>query len=218
MGIANQPVCAKLQDMDEIGLFPLGLVLLPSEQVPLHIFEPRYRELIGESLEQGEPFGIDYADEDGLRQIGTLATVTEVVERFEDGRLNIVVEGSSRFRLLELTEGRSFVTGRVEPVDDQHDPAEPADIERALSLFSRLVELTSAEVEPPPPETPELSFAIAGRFEFSPDIKQELLDESSERVRLTRLCELLGIAAETVERQKEISNRAQSNGKVVPPE
>ena len=66
--------------MDEIGLFPLGLVLLPTEQVPLHIFEPRYRELIGESLDHGGPFGIVYADEDGLRQIGTLATVTEVVE------------------------------------------------------------------------------------------------------------------------------------------
>ena len=65
---------------------------------------------------------------------------------------------------------------------------------------------------------PELSFAIAGCFEFSPEIKQELLDESSERVRLTRLCELLGIAAETVERQKEIAGRAQTNGKVVPPE
>ena len=75
----------------------------PTEQVPLHIFEPRYQELIGESLEQGVPFGIVYADEDGLRQVGTLATVSEVVERFEDGRLNIVVEGGERFRLLELT-------------------------------------------------------------------------------------------------------------------
>jgi len=204
--------------MSELGLFPLGLVLLPTERVPLHIFEQRYRELIGESLERGQPFGIVFADEDGLRQVGTLATVTEVVERFADGRLNIVVEGGSRFRLLELTEGRAFVTGRIEAVDDQHDPADPSDIERALTLFTRLVELTSADVEPPAAETPELSFAIAGRFEFSPEIKQELLDESSERVRLSRLCELLAIAAETVERQKEIAARAQSNGKVVPPE
>jgi Lon protease-like protein len=204
--------------MDEIGLFPLGLVLLPTEQVPLHIFEPRYRELIGESLEHGAPFGIVYADEDGLRQIGTLATVTEVVERFEDGRLNILVEGGARFRLLELTEGREFATGRVEQVDDQHDPAEPADIERALALFARLVELTSSDVEAPDPETPELSFAIASCFDFSPEIKQELLDESSERIRLARLCELLAIAAATVERQKEIGVRAQSNGKVQPPE
>jgi ATP-dependent Lon protease len=203
--------------MDEIGLFPLGLVLLPTEQVPLHIFEPRYRELIGESLEQDVPFGVVFADEDGLRQIGTLAMVTEVTERFDDGRLNILVEGGERFRLLELTEGRTFVTGRVEPVDDQHDPAEPADIERALTSFARLVELTSSDVEPPAAETPELSFAIAGCFDFSPDLKQELLDESSERVRLVRLCELLAIAAETVERQKEIASRAQSNGKVHPP-
>jgi Lon protease-like protein len=203
--------------MEEIGLFPLGLVLLPTEQVPLHIFEPRYRDLIGETLESGLPFGIVYADDDGLRRIGTLATVTEVVERFDDGRLNIVVEGGARFRLVELTEGRTFATGKVEAVDDQDDPADPEDVERALGLFSRLVELTSSDIEPPAADTPELSFALAGRFEFSADIKQELLDESSERVRLHRLCELLAIAAETVERQKEISTRAQTNGKVEPP-
>ena len=203
--------------MSEIGLFPLQLVLLPTEQVPLHIFEPRYQELIGESLEQGVPFGIVYADDDGLRQVGTLATVSEVTERFEDGRLNIVVEGGERFRLLELTSGRSFVTGRVEPIDDQDDPAERADVERALGLFARLVELMGGNLEPPDPEAPEFSFAVAGRFEFSADLKQELLVESSERVRLVRLCELLAIAAETVERQKEIAARAQSNGKVHPP-
>lgn len=203
--------------VDELGLFPLGLVLLPAEQVPLHIFEPRYRELIDESIEEGIPFGVVYADDDGLRQVGTFATVSEVTERFDDGRLNIVVEGGARFRLLELTAGRAFVTGRVEPVDDQHDPADPADIERALSLFARLVELISGEIQPPPAETPELSFAIAGCFDFSPDLKQELLSESSERVRLVRLCELLAIAAETVERQREIASRARSNGKVQPP-
>ena len=163
------------------------------------------------------PFGVVYADEGGLRQIGTLASVAEVTERFDDGRLNILVEGGERFRLLELTEGRTFVTGRVEPVADQHDPAEPVDVERALALFARLVELTSADVVPPAAEMPDLSFAIAGRFDFSPDLKQELLDESSERVRLLRLCELLAIAAETVERQHEIAARARSNGKVQPP-
>jgi Lon protease-like protein len=203
--------------MSEIGLFPLGLVLLPTEQVPLHIFEPRYRELIGETLADGRPFGIVYADDDGLRAVGTLAVVVEVVDRFEDGRLNVIVEGTSRFRLLELTEGRSFATGRVEDVADQDDPAEPEDVERALALFARLAEQTESDVEAPEADTPALSFAIAGRFDFSPEIKQELLDESSERVRLKRLCELLELAAETVARQKEISRRAQSNGKVEPP-
>jgi Lon protease-like protein len=203
--------------MDEIGLFPLGIVLLPTEQVPLHIFEPRYRELVGESLSDGRPFGIVYGDDDGLREVGTRATVVEVVDRFEDGRLNVIVEGTSRFRLLELTEGRSFATGRVEDIADQDDPAGPEDVERALTLFTRLAEQTEADVEAPEADVPALSFAIAGRFDFSPEIKQELLDESSERVRLKRLCELLELAAETVARQKEISARAQSNGKVEPP-
>ncbi len=203
--------------MSEIGLFPLGLVLLPGEQVPLHIFEPRYQELIGESLERGAPFGVVYADDDGLRQVGTLATVAEVTERFDDGRLNIVVDGAERFRLLELTSGRSYVTASVEPFADQDDPADGRDIERALALFARLVELTGSELESPDPETPELSFAVAGRFELSPELKQELLAESSERIRLVRLCELLAIAAETVERQREIAARAHTNGKVHPP-
>jgi ATP-dependent Lon protease len=203
--------------MDEIGLFPLGIVLLPTEQVPLHIFEPRYRELIGETLDDGRPFGIVYGDDDGLREVGTLATVVEVVDRFEDGRLNVVVEGTTRFRLVELTEGRSFATGRVEDVADQDDPAEPEDVERSLTLFARLAEQTESDVEAPDADTPALSYAIAGRFDFSPEIKQELLDESSERVRLKRLCELLELAVEAVARQKEISARAQSNGKVEPP-
>lgn len=203
--------------MDEIGLFPLGLVLLPTEQVPLHIFEQRYQELIGESLEREIPFGIVYADDDGLQQVGTLATVSDVTERFEDGRLNIFVEGGERFRLLELTSGRSFVTASVEPFADQDDPADAADIERSLALFAKLAELTGSELDPPDRETPQLSFAVAGRFELSPELKQELLAESSERIRLVRLCEVLAIAAETVERQKEVASRAQGNGKVHPP-
>jgi Lon protease-like protein len=203
--------------MDDLGLFPLALVLLPTEQVPLHIFEPRYQELIGESLEHGTPFGIVYADEAGLREVGTLATVSDVTERFEDGRTNVIVEGGERFRVLELTSGRSFVTASVEPFADQDDPADGADIDRALALFGRLVELTESDVAAPERDTPALSFSIAGRFELSPELKQELLAESSERVRLMRLCELLAIAAETVERQKDIATRAQSNGKVHPP-
>src|SRR5918997_6958874 len=133
--------------MSELGLFPLGIVLLPTEQIPLHIFEDRYQELIGECLAEEREFGLVYADEDGLREIGTRAAVTEVLDRFDDGRMNIVVEGRDRFRLVELTEGRSFATGVVEPVEDVADPADPQDSEHAIELFHPLVELTGAEVE-----------------------------------------------------------------------
>ena len=202
--------------MAELGLFPLGIVLLPTEQIPLHIFEDRYQELIGECLEQEREFGLVYADEEGVREIGTRAAVTEVLDRFDDGRLNIVVEGRDRFRLLELTGGRSFQTGVVELVDEEPDPADPDDAARALELFRRLVELTGAEVEAPPPDTAQLSFELAGRFEFAPELKQRLLQLMSERERVNLLAELLTAAASAVEREKDVAQRAASNGKVDP--
>ena len=203
--------------MDEIGLFPLGIVLLPTEQVPLHIFEPRYRELIGQCLEDDREFGLVFADEDGLRAIGTRAVVTEVLERFDDGRLNVVVEGRDRFRLVEVNEGPSFHTGEIEPLIDQPDPADEQSKERAFTLFRRLVELTQSDVEEPEDEGDQLSFELASRFEFAPPVKQELLQSTSERLRLERLCELLEGAVELVARQEEIGARARTNGKVDPP-
>ncbi|MCZ7589382.1 MAG: LON peptidase substrate-binding domain-containing protein [Gaiella sp.] len=196
----------------EIGLFPLGIVLLPTEQVPLHIFEPRYRELIAECLDNGKPFGLVYADDDGLRRTGTLASVVEVVERFDDGRLNIVVEGGERFRLLELTDGRSFHTGTVEPLADSGEAADPEDVTRGIRLFARLVELTGAEVEVPVDELEQPSFSLASRFELAPELKLELLEEESERVRLKRLCEILETVAAAVERQRETAELASRNG------
>ena len=200
----------------EIGLFPLGIVLLPTEQVPLHIFEPRYRELIGECLDNEEPFGLVYADDDGLRRTGTLASVVEVVDRFDDGRLNIVVEGGDRFHLLELTEGRSFHTGTIETVTDADDPPPPEDVQRGIGLFARLVELTGAEVEVPGQQLDQPSFAIASRFELAPELKLELLEETSERLRLKRLCEILETVAQAVERQRATAELAAKNGHAKP--
>jgi len=202
--------------MTELGLFPLGIVLLPTEQIPLHIFEERYRELIGECLASGEEFGLVYADDDGIREVGTRAAVTEVLERFDDGRMNVVVEGRERFRLLELTHGRSFQTGVVEPVEDEPDEADPEELRRAFELFDRLVELTGSDVEPPDRGSPQLSFALAGKFEFEAELKQRLLVLRSERARVALLAELLAGAAETLARQQAIAARAATNGKVDP--
>ena len=202
--------------MSELGLFPLGIVLLPTEQIPLHIFEDRYQELIGECLDLELEFGLVYADDEGLREVGTRALVTEVLDRFDDGRLNIVVEGGERFRLVQLTEGRSFQTGLVEPVEDEADAADPEDADHALKLFHRLVELTGAEVEEPSLAAEQLSFELAGRFEFAPELKQKLLQLTSERQRMHLLAEILAGAAVAVEREREIANRAQGNGKVDP--
>jgi len=200
--------------MNELGLFPLPLVLLPTEQVPLHIFEERYKELIGEVLEDEGEFGLVYADDDGIREIGTRAGVVDVLTEFDDGRLNILVEGRERFRMVEVTGGRSFHTAEVAPLADADDPAEADTVERARSLFDRLRELTGSEVETPGEGTPQLSFSLAARVELAPQLKLELLEETSERVRLERVCELLEGATVSVEHQRRAAERASTNGRV----
>jgi Lon protease-like protein len=200
----------------EIGLFPLELVLLPSERVPLHIFEDRYRELIGESLAGGTEFGIILEDDDGLRQVGTSTGVIELVHTFDDGRMNVLVEGRRRFRLVEETEGRSYRTAMVEPLDDDVEEPTAEEAERTLEAFRRLAEIAEAdEVDVPGAGGEELlSFQLASRVDFGTVLKQELLELRSERARLDRLVDLLGQAAGALAREREVRERASGNGKV----
>jgi Lon protease-like protein len=200
--------------MTELGLFPLGVVLLPTEQLPLHIFEDRYKELIGECLADDGEFGLVYADDDGLRDLGTRARVVEVLTRFEDGRLNILVQGGERFRLTELTDGRSFNTGLVTGIEDVHDPAEGAAVDEALRLFGALREVTGSAVEAPDRGDAQLSFAMAAKVELPVDEKLALLAETSERLRLERVQELLANALLTAQRVRRAAERAATNGKV----
>jgi len=200
--------------MSELGLFPLPLVLLPTEQVPLHIFEERYKDLITECLDDEAGFGLVYADEAGIREVGTRAVVVEVLSRFEDGRMNVLIEGRDRFRLLDLTSGRTFQTGDTAPLEDVDDLADADTEERARDLFDRLRELTSSEIQVPEPGTLQLSYVLAARVELAAEAKLELLAETSENVRLERVCELLEEAAVAVERQRSAAERAATNGKV----
>jgi Lon protease-like protein len=204
--------------MEEIGLFPLGMVLLPGERVPLHIFEERYKELIGECQDRNAPFGLVLAEEGGLRVIGTKATVVEVLQRFPDGRMNIVVEGGDRFSIARLTEGRSFQTAEVEPVED--DPDQEPDPEQArtcLESFHELAEIAGTEAPDLDPVDPMLSFRIAGLVDFRPPDKQELLELRSERDRLERLLDLLDDAAETLRYRRLAEERARGDGQVAEP-
>lgn len=203
--------------MPEIGLFPLELVLMPSEQVPLHIFEPRYRELIGECLTEGREFGLLLEDERGRRDVGTRAGVVEVLEVFDDGRMNVVVEGRERFRLLALTSGRSFLTANVEPLLDEEEPASASEIEHASTLFRRLAKAAEADVDEPEAGSPApLSFALAARIDFGVELRQELLELRSERDRLVRLAELMENAIQAIERERDVRERASGNGRVSP--
>ena len=203
--------------MPELGLFPLSIVLVPTERIPLHIFEPRYRELIEECVEEGTDFGLVLATGDGaVHEIGTRASVLEVLEVLEDGRMNVVVEGGERFRLLELTSGRSFTTGLVEPVTDEDDPPAADDVERALEVFRELAETSEADVDLPDPDVSQLDFELAARVEFGVDAKQEVLAMTSPRLRMQRLAVLLESALEAVRLEQTMRERASKNGKVTP--
>ncbi len=203
--------------MPELGLFPLSIVLVPTERIPLHIFEPRYRELIEECVEEGTDFGLVLATGDGaVHEIGTRASVLEVLEVLEDGRMNVVVEGGERFRLLELTSGRSFTTGLVEPVIDEDDPPAADDVERALEVFRELAETSEADVDLPDPDISQLDFELAARVEFGVDAKQEVLAMTSPRLRMQRLAVLLESALEAVQLEQAMRERASKNGKVTP--
>jgi Lon protease-like protein len=203
--------------MPELGLFPLSIVLVPTERIPLHIFEPRYRELIEECVAAGTDFGLALATGDGaVHEVGTRASVLEVLEILDDGRMNIVVEGGERFRLLELTSGRSFTTGIVEPVVDDDDPPEAADLEHALEVFRELAEIAEADVDVPDAGTPQLDFELAARVDFGVDAKQEVLAMTSPRLRMQRLGALFEIALEAVRLERATRERASRNGKVTP--
>ena len=207
--------------MPLLGLFPLRLVAFPGERLPLHIFEPRYRELIAECLASGEEFGILLADDDGIRAVGTRVAIVELLEKLPDGRLNILVEGRERFRLAELSEGRSFNTGVVEPFVDDDDPAGAAAAAdaaaEALRLLQALADAAGVDVELPRPDSPTLSFEVAARVELELGDEQELLELRSERRRLARVIELLGEAVERTRFEREVHERAKTNGKLPHP-
>lgn len=197
--------------MDELGLFPLGIVLLPTEQVPLHIFEPRYRELIGECLEADSEFGLVYADEEGAREIGTRARVIEVLERFDDGRLSVVVEGGARFRVERLTQGRSFLTALVGPLDDGGDPPAPEAAARAVGSFRAVAALAGAETELDE-SSPRLSFELAAQVELPVEDKQRLLESASEQERLERVADLLDGVRRALLTARQLAERSKQNG------
>ena len=205
--------------MAELGLFPLPVVLVPTERIPLHVFEPRYRELIDECLESGDEFGLVLATGDGaVHDVGTEARVDQVLEVLEDGAMNIVVVGERRFRLLELTGGRSFTTARVEPLVDDPEDADETQTARALELFRELATVAESDVDVPPDDSELLDFELAARVDFGVGPKQDLLASTSPRKRMERLVELLELSLEALRRERELREHAGRNGRVPPPE
>jgi Lon protease-like protein len=200
--------------VSDIPLFPLNVVLLPGAPLPLHIFEERYKQMVNECLESESEFGMVLADESGTRRVGCTARIVELVERYEDGRMLILVEGSRRFRLNNILTGRPYYVGEIEYLEEEPEEDVNTLAEECIALLERVVEAATEgsvgiEIEPP---YRNLSFAIAGRVEFDLETRQQILELTSERERLQKVKELLTAAAQRLERERQAREKAQTNG------
>ena len=198
----------------DFPLFPLGLVALPFELVPLHIFEERYRTMVAECLEQDREFGIVWLGDDGLREVGCAVEIEDVLERFDDGRLNIACRGTRPFRVRERVEHLPYPAGTVEWLDDKDEPLDPTTLDDARSAYSALVEEATDEPADPEQLGAMGAYAMAATVDFGLDAKQGLLDLRSENARLRLVARLFRAAIKRLEFVERAQARARSNGKV----
>jgi len=195
-------------------LFPLGIVALPSEAVPLHIFEERYRLMIGRCLEaargsRARQFGIVWLSDEELKPVGCTCEVEEVLERMEDGSVDILP-----FRLLSRQDDLPYPAGEIEFLADIEEEPDDEAATAARELYRDLVaQATDRELDED--ELLELdAYGMAATVEFGVEAKQELLELRSENARLRLLAMLLSAAIERLESLERAQARALSNGKV----
>jgi Lon protease-like protein len=198
----------------DFPLFPLGLVALPHELVPLHIFEERYKEMIGECLERGSEFGIVWAADDGLRQVGCAMEIAEVLERLEDGRLNILTRGTRPFRIVDEQDDLPYPAGTIEFLVDKEEPADSKTAATAHEAYGVLVEQATDRTLEPDELAAMSAYQMAATVDFGLDAKQGLLDLRSENARLRLVARLFRAAAKRLDFMERAQERARSNGKV----
>lgn len=196
-----------------LPLFPLDVVLFPGTPLPLHVFEPRYKELVAECLEQKKPFGIIRTEEEGIADIGCTAEIVAVTKRYEDGKLDIVAEGRERFEVLEVNEERPFLRGDV--LYFQDDPEQPTaeQIAHAIKLHADILAVAGAEQDLPE-DKKQVSFHLAGSLPLDLDFKQALLSMRSEAERLEAVITAFESILPKLQRTVQAKQKAGGNGHV----
>jgi Lon protease-like protein len=198
----------------DFPLFPLGLVALPSELVPLHIFEERYKTMMARVLEEEGEFGIVWVSDDGLRPVGCACEVAEVLQRLPDGRLNLVARGTRVFRIENRQEELAYPAGTVEFLEDRSEDVDADAAAEAHAIYAELVE-QATDRKPDPDELAAMSaYQMAATVEFGLEAKQGLLDLRSESARLRLVTRLFRGALKRLDFIERAQARARSNGKV----
>jgi Lon protease-like protein len=197
-----------------IPLFPLDVVLFPGTPLPLHIFEPRYKEMIGECLANNRTFGVVRAVEQGLAEVGCTAEIVTVVKEYSDGRLDLVSEGRKRFELLHVNQERSFLRAEVLMIEDEPGLPAQEDTARATQLHSELLALAGAQQDLLAADPSLLSFHLAGSLPLDLDFKQKLLSLRSEVERISLLITYLEKLIPNLQRAAHAREKAGGNGHV----
>jgi len=196
-----------------LPLFPLDLVLLPGVPLPLHIFEARYKEMIGECLAQKQPFGVVRAREEGMAEVGCTAEILTVTKEYEDGKMDIVTQGRERFEVMQINQERSFLQAEVFYFQDEPGGGARQDIEQALRLHNEILALAGAEQEQASAaEDPQLSFHLAGVLPLDLDFKQTLLGMKSEAERLRGIIAYFEALLPGLRRTMHVRHKAGGNG------
>ncbi len=205
--------------MEGFPLFPLGIVALPNESVPLHIFEERYRRMIERCMAAPRgglerQFGIIWLSDEQLSPVGCACEFERVLERMDDGRMNILARGNRPFRLLEREDAHSYPAGVVEFLDEVEEDRDEQSARAARELYRELLAQATDRDIAEPELTAMDSYQIAATVEFDLHAKQELLELRSENARMRLLVHLLGAALQHLELVERAKVRALSNGKV----
>jgi Lon protease-like protein len=195
-------------------IFPLPIVALPTESMPLHIFEDRYRRMIEECLQAEREFGILWRSEEELKDVGCACEIEEVLERMHDGRLNILARGTRPFRLIEHQDDLHYPAGVIEFLADEDEQADPEAAHRTRALYAELLEQATDQQLQDEELLAMDAYRMAATVEFGPDAKQELIELRSENARLRLLALLLRAAIKRLELVERAQAHARSNGKV----
>lgn len=175
-----------------LPLFPLQLVVFPRTQLPLHVFEERYKEMVGEAIANQTEFGIVLAKEDGIVNAGCTVVVDKVVTKYEDGRMDIMTRGARRFEIVLLNEEKAYLRGEVQFFDDDEPGPAPETLQHeALLRYRELLELGDMRGYANPVLTdPQLSFQLAQAVQDL-DFQSVILRNRSEPDRLKQFTEFL---------------------------
>ena len=195
-----------------LPLFPLDVVLFPGTPLPLHIFEPRYKEMIGECLNQKNFFGVIRAQESTLADVGCTAEILAVTKTYDDGRMDIVAQGRQRFELLEVNQERTFLRGEILYVEDEPEKPTAEERARAIELHRQILALASAQQDIPEGEDSPLSYQLAGSLPLDLDFKQNLLGLRSEARRIQTVIAYFESILPNLRRAVQIRHKAGGNG------